>query len=250
MGHGVLTLWAMVCITLATKEASMSFEEWYKSTGRALKDEIREEKKQEKIQKEQLKQETLWQRVSQDAKLTKLRNKKSKRDIEREVRIKELGGKPIEVLYGQPLTDTQRLKRQEVEWSLKYPNRAENKEKLKEASKKRLRELRSPTGTKRSIEQLLKATLRTAKVRAESYGVPFDITLEDLKYEDYCPVFGTKFEWGSQITNQTPSLDRVIPEKGYVKGNVRVISMRANRLKNNATVEELEKVVEYMKNHQ
>lgn len=227
----------------------MTFEEWYKDTGKALKERVKEEEKQEKIQKEQQKQETLWQRVSQEAKLTKLRNKKSKRDIEREVRIKELGGNPIEVFYGQPLTETQRLKRQEVEWSLKYPKRAENKEKLKEASKKRLRELRSPTGHKRSLEQLLKGTLRTAKVRAESYGVPFDITLKDLKYGDSCPVFGTKFEWGSQITNQTPSLDRVIPEMGYVKGNVRVISMRANRLKNNASVEELEKVLEYMKGH-
>lgn len=37
----------------------------------------------------------------------------------------------------------------------------------------------------------------------------------------------------------SPSIDKVIPELGYVRGNVWVISNKANRIKNNATLEEL-----------
>jgi hypothetical protein len=43
-------------------------------------------------------------------------------------------------------------------------------------------------------------------------------------------------------------LDRFVPEKGYVKGNVHWLSRKANRLKNNSSVEILEKLLEWMKN--
>jgi hypothetical protein len=44
----------------------------------------------------------------------------------------------------------------------------------------------------------------------------------------------------------SPSLDRIVPELGYVKGNVRVISDRANRIKRDATLEELRAIVKYV----
>lgn len=44
----------------------------------------------------------------------------------------------------------------------------------------------------------------------------------------------------------TPSLDRIVPERGYVRGNVEVISWEANRLKNSATLEQLEALVDYL----
>lgn len=43
--------------------------------------------------------------------------------------------------------------------------------------------------------------------------------------------------------DDSPSIDRIIPELGYTKGNIRVISNRANLLKSNATIEELQKVI-------
>ena len=46
------------------------------------------------------------------------------------------------------------------------------------------------------------------------------------------------------------SLDCIIPELGYVPGNVAVISRRANTIKNDATIEELELVLAYMKRHE
>lgn len=201
-------------------------------------------------QRQKAKQKALWERVSIRAKENKLKNKKSKRDIEREKRIEALGGTPIIVEYGFPLLERDRLKRIELEIDLKWPNRKQNEELRKEKQKKILKELRSPRGSRRTFEQVLKSSLRTAKARAERYQVPFDISVEDLEVGDYCPVFGTKFSWGNKITKDTPSLDRVVPELGYVKGNVRVISMKANRAKSNSSVEELEKILEYMKCHQ
>lgn len=89
-----------------------------------------------------------------------------------------------------------------------------------------------------------------AKGRANRQGVPFDLSTEDIIFPEFCPILGIPLiskEGGR--TDNTPSLDRVIPSKGYVKGNVRIISWRANRLKNDASLEELIKIVEYMKNN-
>ena len=89
---------------------------------------------------------------------------------------------------------------------------------------------------------------RHAKARALEAKVPFDITLEYLRSKsiavDICPIFGTLFEWGvsglgtGNIKKNGPQLDRIIPELGYVLGNVAFISHRANRIKDNGTMEE------------
>lgn len=87
-----------------------------------------------------------------------------------------------------------------------------------------------------------------AKRRAKSQGVPFDLKPEDIIFPRECPVLGIPIEFTvNGRTDNTPSLDRMDPVKGYTKGNVRVISWRANRLKSNGTLEELEKIVKYMK---
>lgn len=69
-----------------------------------------------------------------------------------------------------------------------------------------------------------------------------------------CPVLGFPLIDGSHlIGNDRPDnlaeLDRLIPAKGYIKGNVRWISRRANRIKSDASVEELEKIIAYMKDN-
>lgn len=92
-----------------------------------------------------------------------------------------------------------------------------------------------------------KFMVRDAKRRAKLQGVPFDIVEEDITIPEYCPILGIKLEnCGNQ--GSAPSLDKLIPSLGYVKGNVSVISYRANMLKNNMTLEEITRMAEWANN--
>lgn len=89
-----------------------------------------------------------------------------------------------------------------------------------------------------------------AKKRALSKGVPFDIDNDYIRsiVPECCPVFGMPLEWSVQRSDSigalpnSPSLDRIVPERGYVKGNVWIISHKANSIKNDASHEELKLV--------
>ena len=83
-----------------------------------------------------------------------------------------------------------------------------------------------------------------AKRRAKERGQAFGIALEDVVVPDMCPVFLVPFE---ENTPYSASLDRIDSSQGYIKGNVQVISTRANILKNNVTLEALERMVAYMR---
>jgi len=88
-----------------------------------------------------------------------------------------------------------------------------------------------------------------AKTRAKKNGIPFDLKAEDITVPTHCPVLGIPLSRGTKgFHESSPSLDRIIPEKGYVKGNVIVVSFKANRMKQNATVEELGKLYFFYKN--
>jgi hypothetical protein len=84
----------------------------------------------------------------------------------------------------------------------------------------------------------------TAKRGARLRGLEFSIQIEDLTIPEVCPIFGIPLEKG--INNRvaaSPSIDRIDNTKGYVPGNVWIISWRANRLKCDATLEEMETLV-------
>lgn len=93
-----------------------------------------------------------------------------------------------------------------------------------------------------------KYMLHTAKSRAKKKGTEFNLTPDDIKIPEVCPVFGTPFthELKTGKNPLAPSLDRIDPNKGYVKGNVQVISWRANDLKSNGTVEEFKMLLEFL----
>jgi hypothetical protein len=83
-----------------------------------------------------------------------------------------------------------------------------------------------------------------AKDRARRKGLAFNLDLVDIIIPRVCPVLGIVLRKAKkQCDDHSPSLDRIIPALGYIKGNVRVISYRANVLKNNATLEEFLLVV-------
>ena len=93
-----------------------------------------------------------------------------------------------------------------------------------------------------------KVMLYAARTRATEKGIPFDIDVEDIVIPDTCPILGIKLEKTSgQPGAGSPSLDRIVPEKGYTKGNVQIISHRANSLKGNATADELMAIAKYCK---
>lgn len=92
---------------------------------------------------------------------------------------------------------------------------------------------------------LEKKIFNRIKARAKEKGIPFDLTLEDIIIPEMCPVFNKPFIYGDH--KWTPSVDRFIPELGYVKGNIAIISNFANMLKGEATCEDLEKLLTWIK---
>jgi hypothetical protein len=73
----------------------------------------------------------------------------------------------------------------------------------------------------------------------------------DLELPDLCPVLGIPLDYsfGKGLrTDNSPSIDKIVPSKGYVPGNCIVISWRANRIKNDGTPEEHKKIADFYKN--
>ena len=83
--------------------------------------------------------------------------------------------------------------------------------------------------------------LHRAKQRAKKKNVPFSLTIEDIVIPEVCPILGIKLESKEKSggDHASPSLDRLIPSLGYVKGNVWVICKLANSMKLNASPEQL-----------
>ncbi len=95
-----------------------------------------------------------------------------------------------------------------------------------------------------------KMVLKAAIYRAKSKNLDFTIDLSDIIIPNLCPVLGIPVRKSStgRLDDNSPSLDRVDNTKGYIKGNVIVISNRANRLKGDATPEELYKIAKFYTN--
>lgn len=87
-----------------------------------------------------------------------------------------------------------------------------------------------------------------ARRRADAKGVPFDLSPDDISVPKFCPVLGIELKVNKgRCGPGSPTLDRVRPEAGYVRGNVVVVSHRANTIKSDATLDEIEAVAEYMR---
>lgn len=97
-------------------------------------------------------------------------------------------------------------------------------------------------------EASMKRMLSAARQRAIAKGLMFDIHYDDIQIPNLCPVLKIPLipSVDGQYSDNSPSLDRKIPYLGYTKGNVQVISMRANRLKSDATSAEIAAVLAYV----
>jgi hypothetical protein len=101
---------------------------------------------------------------------------------------------------------------------------------------------KSDEAVEQSKRSKLPKHLYSIKTRAIQKGLAFDLESEDVVYPEYCPVLKLKLETGSArrgLCKNSASVDRIDPAKGYVKGNIQVMSMLANKMKQDATPEQL-----------
>jgi hypothetical protein len=94
--------------------------------------------------------------------------------------------------------------------------------------------------------------LSRARRRAKEDNLAFDIDLDYVMSlpSDTCQIFGLELTWcaGSKIrTEDSPSLDKINPALGYVKGNVAWVSWRANRIKNDGDALEHEQIAQWIR---
>jgi hypothetical protein len=102
----------------------------------------------------------------------------------------------------------------------------------------------------RVLSMSAKLLVKNRRSKAMAAGYEFTITAKDINIPKFCPILGLELRMnvgGVGATNASPTIDRIDSSKGYIPGNVEVISFRANSLKGDATIEELEKIVTYLK---
>lgn len=172
-------------------------------------------------------------RRSKDGKNRKCKECKRKYDNDRYDKIKndpDFKSKKLE--HGRKYRENHKEKIKE--YSLDYNNRPETIERKSKWYQEKV--------GKSSVKEMLRRMYYRAKKRALEGNYPFNIDQEDIIFIEKCPILGINLDWTycNGRTNNTPSLDKINPKLGYVKGNVQVISWLANLMKSNANKEELE----------
>ena len=85
--------------------------------------------------------------------------------------------------------------------------------------------------------------------RAKERGIEFSITEKDLELPECCPILDLKLDYFSHsaAVDNIATIDRIDSSKGYIPGNIQIISFLANRIKSDASIDTLEKVLKYLK---
>ena len=159
-------------------------------------------------------------------------------------------------MWDELIAEEKRLRKNAIQRAWKRT--IKNPELYREMNKRSAAKQRAANPTKYNLQRWSirakhpeRYLLEHARQRALKLDVEFNLELSDIIIPEGCPVLGLKLEWGfgqrASANKASPSLDRMDPLKGYVKGNVFVISNRANHLKNNGTLEEFECLVAYLR---
>ena len=88
--------------------------------------------------------------------------------------------------------------------------------------------------------------IRNSKYMANRRGIHFDLEYTDFELPEYCPILGINLEYGAGTDGNAPqhaTLDRIDNSKGYIPGNVMIVSRLANAMKNAASFEQLEQFI-------
>ncbi len=95
----------------------------------------------------------------------------------------------------------------------------------------------------------LRAYLNNKRSNCRALGVPFELTFDDVwPIPATCPALGIPISLFATDRDHAYSLDQIRPRQGYVKGNVVAVSYRANRIKNDATPDELQRIAKFYSN--
>jgi hypothetical protein len=86
-----------------------------------------------------------------------------------------------------------------------------------------------------------------ARTRARQKNIEFTINKEDIIIPNICPILNIILTKGNGYLPNAMSLDRIDNNKGYIIGNVRVISRKANLMKSSLTLDILQQLIRYIK---
>ena len=88
---------------------------------------------------------------------------------------------------------------------------------------------------------------RSKKYNAERTGYTWNIVFGDIVWPTHCPILGLELNYFAEFRQENSvSFDRINSELGYEKGNIQIVSWRANRIKNDGTAEEHRKIADYL----
>jgi len=106
-----------------------------------------------------------------------------------------------------------------------------------------------PAKVRTTLQQAHFDFFRRKKQNARSTSWEWYIQMHDLDWPTHCPVLGVELDWfATKRAENSPSMDRMDNTKGYLPGNVAIVSYRANRIKNDGTWQEHEKIAAWLKN--
>ena len=89
---------------------------------------------------------------------------------------------------------------------------------------------------------------KKAECNKKGYAFDLDEAYIESIWTGVCPILCVELDPAIGKSDCSPNLDRIDPSKGYIKGNVQWLSARANRIKNNITVDEIERLYKWMIN--
>lgn len=90
-----------------------------------------------------------------------------------------------------------------------------------------------------------RAKFRAKKANSDKWE--FTIQFGEISWPTHCPILGLELDYfADKRQENSPSIDRIDSTKGYVSGNVAIVSWRANRIKNDGTAEEHRKIADWL----
>jgi hypothetical protein len=144
-------------------------------------------------------------------------------------------------------------KRATAKWAKK------NKDKIRQYQSrwnhsKHGREYRRKYSKNWAKENPLRTLFSVLQTRSRERGYEFNLTFEELTQlaiPNTCPILGIPISWdkgSGNASDSSISIDRIDPSRGYTGDNIIFVSLRANRIKNDGTLDEFRKIVVFLEN--